>query len=109
MNNAPALALRQSMCLASATADPSCVGATGVITTFCEADPFNTNAACMHNDFNDERTAIIDGCRTNKMGAGCADVAIPYACNADAFDTLCEKSYTIGYCFNRLELAEQRF
>ncbi len=97
--DAPALLLRESMCLADITTNPLCMGPTGIATLFCEADPFNTNAACMHNDFNDERTAIIDGCRLSKMGAGCADVAIPYACNADAFDTLCEKSYTIGYCF----------
>ncbi len=98
-NNAPALALRQSMCLANIMIDDSCRGEMGIATLFCEADPFNTAIACMHNNFNDERTVIINGCRTNNAGAGCADVAIPYACNADAFDTLCGRNYTVGYCF----------
>ncbi len=97
--NATATTLRQTMCLADSTADPSCVGATGIITLFCEADPFNPATPCVADAYDDERTVIIDGCRTNNAGAGCADVAIPYACNADAFDTLCERSYAVGYCF----------
>ncbi len=97
--DAEALILRESMCLADTTADPTCTGATGIITLFCEADPFNPATPCVADAYDDERTVIIDGCRTNNAGAGCADVAIPYACNADAFDTLCGRNYTVGYCF----------
>ncbi|MCA8834762.1 MAG: hypothetical protein K8953_06700, partial [Proteobacteria bacterium] len=50
-NNAPALRLRQTMCLADSTTNPSCVGETGVIITFCKTNPFSTETPCMTDDY----------------------------------------------------------
>ena len=44
---AEALASQEIMCLADATADPSCVGDAGIATVFCKANPFNTSKACV--------------------------------------------------------------
>ncbi len=93
-NNAPALALRQSMCLASATADPSCVGATGVITTFCEDDPFNTATACMADAYNDERLTI---CMGESTSSRCTPIVMP----------ICELDFNNALCRGRMKYDEQ--
>ncbi|MGU9963923.1 MAG: hypothetical protein ACNYPD_07490 [Candidatus Halichondribacter symbioticus] len=55
---AEALASQEIMCLADATADPSCLGDAGIATLFCEANPFDTATACGHEDYDDERQTM---------------------------------------------------
>ncbi len=70
--DATATTLRQTMCLADSTADPSCVGETGVITTFCTANPNHDSSACVA-----VRCASIPAC---------ADGVITYADWLEGFD-----------------------
>ncbi|MGU9963510.1 MAG: hypothetical protein ACNYPD_05310 [Candidatus Halichondribacter symbioticus] len=93
MNNAPALLLRQTMCFASATANPTC-GA--VIMGACEANPFRAETACMADTYLPNRIAecITDG---NAGEAKCetllSDTDMNTAltdCLTNPFDVACE-------------------
>ena len=93
MNNAPALTLRQTMCFASVTANPTC-GA--VIMDACVANPFRAETACMADTYLPNRIAecITDG---NAGEAKCetllSDTDMNTAltdCLTNPFDVACE-------------------
>ncbi len=81
--DAPAIELRQSMCLADDSADSTC-GV--VITGACEANPFRTETACGHTDYDDDRETA---CQTHGTGMGgddsCATSLISVCLLADPF------------------------
>ena len=82
--DAPAIELRQSMCLADDSADSTC-GV--VITGACEANPFRTETACMADTYNDDReTACLADIMEDDSCRGTTGLATVF-CEANPFDT----------------------
>ena len=82
--DAPAIELRQSMCLADDSADSTC-GV--VITGACEANPFRTETACGHTDYDDDReTACLADTTKHSTCVGDTGIATVF-CEADPFNT----------------------
>ncbi len=82
--DAPAIELRQSMCLADDSADSTC-GV--VITGACEANPFRTETACGHTDYDDDReTACLADTTKHSTCVGDTGLATVF-CEADPFNT----------------------
>ena len=82
--DAPAIKLRQDMCLADDSADSTC-GV--VITGACEANPFRTETACGHTDYDDDReTACLADTTKHSTCVGDTGIATVF-CEADPFNT----------------------
>ena len=96
-NNAPALLLRQTMCLADSTTDDSC-GA--VIEGVCMDDPFHSNATCTADTYLPNRIAeCIKGGEADE--GKCATITTDAekstmltACLENPFDIVCKTSVT---------------
>ena len=96
-NNAPALLLRQTMCLASATTDDSC-GA--VIEGVCMDDPFHSNNTCTADTYLPNRIAeCIKGGEADE--GKCATITtdteknpLLTSCLENPFDIVCKTSVT---------------
>ena len=96
-NNAPALLLRQTMCLADSTTDDSC-GA--VIEGVCMDDPFNSNNTCMADTYLPNRIAeCIKGGEADE--GKCATITtdaekntMVIGCLTNPFDIVCAMTVT---------------
>ena len=96
-NNAPALLLRQTMCLADSTIDDSC-GA--IIEGVCMDDPFNSNNTCMADTYLPARIAeCIKGGEADE--GKCATITtdteknpLLTSCLENPFDIVCKTSVT---------------
>ncbi len=86
---ASAIKLRQDMCLADATTSPLCTGEAGIVTVFCEADPFNAETACGHANYDDDRAKIQTDCLAGTGEEGTCDRAVVVVCGANPYDRLC--------------------
>ena len=114
-NNAPALLLRQTMCLADSTIDDSC-GA--IIEGVCMDDPFNSNNTCMADTYLPARIAeCIKGGEADE--GKCATITTDTeknpmlaSCLTNPFDIVCKTSVTdfITYAdtarMNRLDFCD---
>ncbi len=110
--DAPALILRESMCLANIQIDDSCRGEDGIATVFCKDDPFNTATACVADTYLPDRVedCITDGnagiARCNTLFTASASntcLTNPFtdACKADgAFGTYADMARTnrVSFC-----------
>ena len=69
---AEALASQEIMCLADATADPSCVGDAGIATVFCKDNPFHNSNACRADTgaIRQRQTQCVEDATTNPTCGG---------------------------------------
>ena len=84
--DAPAIELRQSMCLADDSADSTC-GV--VITGACTANPFRTETACMADTYNPQRQTACESGMPNRGETACEPTIARICTNGDIFDDFC--------------------
>ena len=78
---------RQEACLMDIETNPKCTGEMGIVTLFCEADPFNAETACGHGDYDDDRqTACLMDIEEDPKCVGEMGIATVF-CKANLFDT----------------------
>ena len=96
--DAPAIALRQSRCLADATANPACTGAQGIIAVFCKDAPFSTETPCMAATYLPERIAecISNGNADETRCGTVFTTPASKACLTNPFSLSCETDGEFG-------------
>ena len=78
---------RQEECLMDIETNPKCTGEMGIVTLFCEADPFNAETACGHGDYDDDRQmACLMDIDEDPKCIGEMGIATVF-CKANPFDT----------------------